>query len=290
MTLAIVGANGFIGRNCALSLQHLSPTLFAQSFDDFPFDLNDYSFKAQDLCDAVSEWSYLSSHETIVLLSNSARGHTQQNAISTFSSLCNALKTRSHSTQHIIFASSGGAIYGEASSPLSEKSALNPISSYGKAKMDIERLLQECSYNKNWTVTSLRIANPIGLWARKSAFVEAALHALRNDKTFELWADENYVRDYFCVEDLCHAIQLCIENKPMVSTTYNVGSGIGTSISDLLSMIEEVTGKRINIRKHAACDDDIQYNVLDCTKIKNELGWSAQRDIKINIQNMWESL
>ena len=278
---AIFGANGFIGRNLALYIQEKRPMLFARDYDGFP-DTADQSCHIADFKDLDSFWDTVSKAQTVILLSNT--GHEGQGAVEAYASFVDALNTRPHSIKHLIYASSGGAMYGEASEPLNEDSPKNPVNTYGKTKLAIEDLLLNCTC----PTTVLRIANPIGLYAKRPNLVDAALDAVKSERPLEIWGDGAAVRDYFDVQDLCRAIQLISNTTPQENKIYNIGSGQGRAINEMLDIIAQITDKEVPVEYKNARTEDVSYNVLDCSRIQQELGWQAEIDIRETIEKMWK--
>jgi len=288
--ISIVGANGFIGRNLAIQLDNKVTHLFAKNFNAFPVQCASDGRVISDFTDLNSYWELLSQSKTVILLSNSGRGNTPQNDINAHKQFCDALEQRDNKIEHVIYASSGGAIYGDVSYAVSEDHVASPISDYGKAKLEIEKTLLNASNEAAWKTTIMRIANPIGLWARQPGFVENALLSIRDEKSMNLWAQTDYVRDYFAVTDLVIAIERIVHHSSPSNQIYNIGAGRGYTIQNILDLVCEVTGSPVKVKKSPPSNGDVKYNVLNCDRIKDDLGWEAQIDIKQTIQEIWDSI
>lgn len=298
--IAIWGANGFIGRHVTKALLSAEEglRLFARDFERFPFPLPETIQTFE--CDFTQPEDYIEHMKdcrVAVLLTSAslARTHADdpdQEKIGNivpyekFLERAEALP----SLEHIIYASSGGAVYGVTENrPVSEDHIVNPISPYGKGKLVIENMIQEKASSLGLDYTILRIANPVGIWRQKNGFVEAALGAAKTGTVLEVYGDGSTVRDYFDVRELALAVDMVIEKPQARNQVFNVGSGKGYSVNDVVSIVEHATGKAIKIHYGDASGVDVPYNVLDCSKIENMIGWKAERDLKAIVKYMLEA-
>lgn len=179
----------------------------------------------------------------------------------------------------VVFSSSGGTVYGNISSALvSEDHSTDPLCSYGVAKLAIEKYLSLYRELHGLRATTLRIANPYGLGQRPNASQGAvAVFAgkILQGHTLDIWGDGSVVRDYIYIEDVVSAL--------VASATYggrydvfNIGSGVGVSLLELVKTIETVTGKLADIRHHPSRGFDVPRNVLDPSRAKSELNWAPK--------------
>ena len=108
------------------------------------------------------------------------------------------------------------------------------------------------------------------------------------DEALEIWGDGNAVRDYLYIDDL---IQLClaIVDTPMGcgSKILNAGSNTGTSLNELLSLIEAVTGRRIRRVQHAKRQVDASRVVIDSSEAHRLLGWAPQTPLAEGLKHTW---
>lgn len=182
----------------------------------------------------------------------------------------------------IIFASTGGAIYGDADVvPTSEKEPALPISPYGITKLTIEKYLNYYHKVFNLPYISLRLANVYG--PRQNSEGEAGVIAIFCDKLFEnkqpiIFGDGNQTRDYVFVDDIVEAAILATENSKV--GIFNVGTGIEININKLYQLISKKTGKEIKPIFAPAKHGDLKRSCLDCAKIKQELKWSPKYNIE----------
>lgn len=179
----------------------------------------------------------------------------------------------------IIFLSSGGTVYGvQGATPILEDSSQWPISTYGVSKVAIERYLHSYHHLHGLDYRIARVSNPFGehQFARKGQGVVATLiDCALSGKPFQMVGDGSVVRDYIYVGDVVEALH------DMVTYTgthrvFNIGSGLGHSLLDMIQLVESTTGHRVEINRLPARPIDVPINVLDITRAKNELGWLAK--------------
>lgn len=189
---------------------------------------------------------------------------------------------RRNGVRKVVFASSGGTIYGRTEvSPIPESHATNPTCSHGISKLMIEKYLRLHHELYGLDYCSLRIANPYGMGQRTEkaqGAVGVLLERVLNGRPFEIWGDGTIVRDYVYVSDVVNAIIASAEKREG-SRVYNVGTGRGTSLNELVDHVEEATGRRAQRIYMPGRSFDIQENVLDTKLATQELGWTAKVSI-----------
>ncbi len=198
---------------------------------------------------------------------------------------------RSRPGQRLVYASSGGTVYGIAPAhrPLREIDVTEPISSYGIAKLSIEKYIRLFGYHYGLPYNILRFANPYGesqYTGRPQGAVGVFLHKVMQAEEISIWGDGSVIRDYIYEEDvaLSTATVLCMPNT--FSGIYNVGTGTGTSLNQLLAIIRRVSGRDVRISYDASRSFDVPYNVLDVSKIAQETGWLPRYSLEDGIRKM----
>jgi UDP-glucose 4-epimerase len=189
----------------------------------------------------------------------------------------------------VIFISSGGTVYGKPSVlPIPENSPTDPECSYGITKLAIEKYLYLYWFLHGLDYCILRLANAYGERQRPTAtqgaisvFLE---RALRNDEIV-VWGDGSVVRDYIYVTDIAHALIKALsysgENK-----IFNIGSGQGHSLNEVIQVIEEVTGRALRVKYTDARSFDVPINVLDISRAKNQLIWAPMVSLRDGVARM----
>ena len=194
----------------------------------------------------------------------------------------------------IVVTSSGGTVYGRVplGRPVDETHAAAPISGYGLGKLMIEEALRCYSRLTGAPFAILRIANAVGTYQRShtQGIITAALRALRDGTPINVFGAGDTVRDYVHADDVAAAIYAAAADTRFTDRTWNVGSGIGRSIIDVLSLVGRVTGRPVPIRHGPPRCVDVPYIVLDCRRIRADLGWVPERDLADAIAETWQAV
>jgi UDP-glucose 4-epimerase len=194
----------------------------------------------------------------------------------------------------IVLLSSGGTVYRceGRSAPKSETAPLGPISAYGLGKVLSEEALRFVGRTHGTPYVILRVSNAIGRRQHNNAqgIVSIALRAARDGLPVELFGGGNQVRDFVDADDVAHAIRAACLETAHPDATWNIGSGKGLSIRDLLHRLEEVIGRSVAVKAAPPRKLDVAHIVLDCRKAAEELGWTAKIPIERSISDIWRSL
>jgi UDP-glucose 4-epimerase len=196
-----------------------------------------------------------------------------------------------------IFISSGGTVYGNSLNfqPFKENTKLLPISFYGLSKSISESYINFLAIENTFETIILRPSNVYGLnqnLNKPQGIIGFIFDSVINDKSITIYDNGRTVRDFLYVDDLSNAVRLCIEknNYKRKLTTFNVGSSIGLSITDLIILISKITCKEINVVNLPARPIDCNYNVLDIDKIRKSLTWQPLVKIEDGISLIWNTL
>ena len=175
----------------------------------------------------------------------------------------------------VVFISSGGTVYGkEVGCPLKEKTATNPISSYGVQKITIEKLLYLYRYMYGLDYRIIRLANPYGPYQRPNGVLGAVTtftyKALKGDE-IAVYGDGSVVRDFIYIDDAIRAIMKIVEgeNKHRI---FNLGCGYGTSIKQVLETIEKALGIKLTVSYLEGRKVDVPVNYLDISRYEKYYG------------------
>lgn len=184
--------------------------------------------------------------------------------------------------ERIIFASSGGTIYGELpETPASEEILPNPSCSYGISKLASEFYLRNAALGGGPKAVMLRISNLYGGSQHvkgDQGVISFLMGAISDGREFRLWG--NTVRDYIHIDDVARAFLYALRYDGPTDITLNVSTGIGTSLVDLVEIIARAYGRPAHYQIGARRLFDLGYNVLDNHKIRRELGWSPRISIE----------
>lgn len=193
-----------------------------------------------------------------------------------------------HGCRQVIFASSGGAIYGETRVlPTSETERAAPVSPYGISKRAGEHYLHFFRQNSGIETTSLRYANVYG--PRQDPFGEAGVIAiftqkmLRNEQAI-INGNGMQTRDYVYVDDVVEANMLAMHARPAQSDTFNVGTGIETSVNQIYRQIQSLT--QCALKEVHGPEKRLEQNrsALDYGKIHKALDWEPKVALKEGLE------
>lgn len=175
--------------------------------------------------------------------------------------------------KRVIFASTGGAIYGQGDGkPFKENDTPYPISPYAIGKLTIEHYLRYFKVKHGLDSVVFRISNPYGerqpLHSRQGV-IPVFLENILRDKPLTVLGDGSMVRDYIYVKDVAKMIAN-VFNVDLKSSVYNIGSGEGHTINQLVECIERTTGKQAIIEHKPAPSTFVHKVVLDTSQFQEE--------------------
>jgi len=196
-----------------------------------------------------------------------------------------------HGVKRIIFPSSGGTIYGETLGESSRETDLpDPLNPYAISKLTLERHLRYLEYSQGVDYTILRYSNPYGERQNpygKQGVIPIFLNEVKHSRKPVIYGDGSMVRDYIYIGDAVEAT-ISIFKKDTHEKIFNVGSGKGTSLNELVNIIAEGL-KREVVPEYIAYDGIyIPRNVLNIERINGETGWEPKTKISDGIKKTWE--
>lgn len=211
---------------------------------------------------------------------------------------------RAHDVRNLVF-SSTAATYGEPDSvPILESAATAPTNPYGASKLAIDHMISSYASAHGLAATSLRYFNVAGAYGTigENRAVETHLIplilqvALGHREKIMIFGDDyatadgTAVRDYIHVRDLAEAHILALEsNKVGSHRIYNLGSGDGYSVQQVISQVRETTGHPIPTELAPRREGDPATLIASSSKISHELGWTPQRtDLSTIVHDAWE--
>ena len=222
------------------------------------------------------------------------------------------LKAMVQSGVNKIIFSSTAAVYGEANDePLLENSQINPINPYGQSKYAAEQLISGFTNESNAAVI-FRYFNVAGSYKSDKGELLVENHQnethlipkiMKNvfkngvDSKVEIYGnnfptkDGTCIRDYLHVQDLAHAHLLAIEKLEMgVSKVFNLGSGVGYSVLEVLNEIEKVMGVKLNRVISPARKGDPAVLLAAISKAQDQLRWKPDASLNEIISSSWQGM
>ena len=229
-----------------------------------------------------------------------------QNNIQGTLTLCDAMAA---SNVHNLVFSSSATVYGDpATVPIKEDFPLSATNPYGRSKLMVEEILRDLNVSDaSWNIALLRYFNPVGAHASGTIgedpsdipnnlmpFIsQVAVGKLEKLAVFGddyPTPDGTGVRDYIHVEDLANGHLRALERlqgQPGV-VTYNLGTGNGYSVLDMVKAFEQETGKPVAYEIVARRPGDIATCYADSSLANEELGWQATRNVEDMVRDAWK--
>ena len=218
----------------------------------------------------------------------------QLNVISTLN-LLQALRKQDRRID-FVYPSSGGAVYGTGTGrPFTENDPCMPVSPYGIVKLTMESYLRLAAEQGWLNAVVLRIANPYGVILppeRMQGIIGVSMHQIRRGQTVPIYGNTGNVRDYIHLNDVADCIVLCLRPRGAFEV-YNVGSGQGTSIQDLLGLLQQVAGKtrvEAELRAIEGADRLASWTVLDVSKAERQLGWRPRISLLEGLERQYREM
>ena len=285
MKIAVIGGAGFIGTNLALQLSLTDEVTVIDRDEKFfltlkalkvplNFKVGNFSLDA-DFDAQVAGQDIVYHLASTVIPGNSNRNigeELEANVVVTCKLLDACVRQK---VKKIVFISSGGAVYGKKGKcPVEEDMVTYPISSYGIQKITIEKLLYLYRYQERLDYRIIRLANPYGPYQRpngKLGVVTTFVYKALTDGILEVYGDGTVVRDFIYIEDAVRGIKNIVEGESELRV-FNLGSGKGTSVNEVIEAIKNSVRKDLKVNYIAARPTDVPENYLDIRRYEKAYG------------------
>lgn len=151
---------------------------------------------------------------------------------------------RRNGVEHVVLASTGGALIGDATPPVNERSLPKPLSPYGASKLAGEGYAHAFAKAYGLRTVAIRFGNVYGPWcARKRGVVNVFFESLHDGVPLLIYGDGTASRDYVHVDDIANALQLALEKDVPGGTVLHAASGVETSVTELADLCRKAAGK-----------------------------------------------
>ncbi len=298
----VVGGNGFLG-------SHMVDELVARghevaAFDRFSASTVSYAspgvrpikgdfLSAADLREAVSGQEYLFhflSTTTPASAENAPSLDVQTNVAQSIELFQAAIEA---GVSKVYFASTGGAIYGDQGTDLiGERSVPAPVSPYAIGKQAIEGYLRYFRIKHGLESVSFRISNPYGPRQHPhltQGVIPIFLQRIARGLPVTVYGDGMMVRDFVYVQDVARMVAETVGRMPQHSV-YNVGSGVGATVKDVLTLAQKVSGRDVVVKHEPRPVTFVDRSVLDVSRFTSEFGPGASVPLEVGMQLTWGSI
>lgn len=296
MAVLVVGGSGFIGKHIVQALDSSGiPSIVYDRLVDSLGNLKHCNYFTGEIGDAASIEKCIEQHgvtQVIHLVSTTLPKSSNDD-------MCTDLTTNvvqmvallnmfvAKGIKKVVFMSSGGTVYGNPQTlPVSENHPTDPICSYGIGKLAIEKYLALYKHLYGLDYVVLRAANPYG-WGQDplkgQGIIANFVHKLHHGLPLEVWGDGCIIRDYFDVRDLANLAQRALLSEHY--GVFNAGSGVGTSINDIINKLASITKITPNVvyKEHRLLD--VPAIILNCEKAERTFGWRASIGLEAGLSD-----
>jgi UDP-glucose 4-epimerase len=304
--IVIFGADGFIGKHLVNALAKTADNdIFA--FDRFP----DYQIKSEHAFEALNNVTVIPGNffnrdevskvliDTdyvfhLISTTNPASSNadpfidvdTNVRASIELFQLC-----VEHGIKKVIFPSSGGTVYGDiVSDKIDERTAPAPRSPYGIGKLTIEHFLRYFKSTANLNYIVYRIANPYGPGQNiygKQGVIPIFMHRFLTKEPLSIFGDGSMIRDYIYIDDMVNMMVGSFAKDNRYSE-YNLGSGQGYSVNELIEAMEECAGFTIEKRTLVTPPTYVDKSVLNIDRFVDEFTLRPVVSLKDGIARTWK--
>jgi UDP-glucose 4-epimerase len=311
--ILVVGGAGYIGAHVAYLLQENGYGV--RIYDDFSNGLKsriEGKFSDVVIGDVLDRQALISACEgidaVIHLAAKKAVGESVDNPLKYYENnvggTLNLLAAMSLKGVKKIVFSSTAAVYAPSDKlSITEDDLTEPLSPYGQTKLLSEKLISAIATAENLSAISLRYFNVVGALRdefadnSKDNLVPKVFAALKAGKNPEIYGsdyttkDGSCIRDYIHISDLAKAHLVALEKvfSTKVDEVYNVGSGSGYSVTEMINQIAKSIGKPITPTLSPRRPGDTAQLIASIAKIERDLGWKPERSLKEMIDSAWQA-
>lgn len=187
-----------------------------------------------------------------------------------------------------ILASTGGAILGDAPTPVHEGIVPKPVSPYGASKLTAEAFTHVYAQSFGLSTVSLRFSNVYGPRSdHKNNAVPNFIKALRRNASITIFGDGENTRDFLFVEDLVEVILSACE-KRLAGEAIHLGTGREISINELVKTLQKVSGVAAKVRHEPARVGDVRRNYADISYARARLGFDPVTTLEEGLRQTWD--
>ncbi len=301
--ILIRGASGFLGANLAAFLAPRAPLrLFTRRAGRLPEELRASPRVQVVEGDALDERAVAASLDgirvvvdlvggTLPAMPRPSVGLEVELPLRSLAILLDQMALRG--TPHLVFPSSGGTVYGRTDgTPTPEDAPLRPESHYGLGKLLGEEAIRFQARRTGLRYLILRFSNPFGRLHPSTAVqgaVDVFLERVRSGLPVSIWGAGDQRRDFIFIDDAVEAAGRLLLGG-VWDETFNVGTGVATSIREVLREIASVTGREARVEPGPGAYPGVPASVLDVSRLKARTGWEPRYGLREGIAEAWRRL
>ena len=297
----LLGGNGFIGRNLAISLSNAGHSVHSADLNHVETPLASLNYLTGDLAmpafiDACLEkgpFDFVFLLACTLIPSSGKEAFLNEQVFQRNLGYSLAERMRIFGSKTLVFFSSGGAIYGNNGLKVNPESApLCPINYYGEAKKILEEAIQTDAPANGIDYLILRPSNPYGIGQKLNAaqgLIAVTLGKVLRGEPIEIWGDGEVVRDYLHVNDLVQGLLKLIDSNQK-NEVFNIGSGIGQSVNQVLEIIRFVVGRNLSVSYKESRSVDVKSSILDVSKMYTSVNWKPEVSLEQGISELWAQI
>lgn len=297
MNILVIGGNGFIGSHLIdiLLINGHSVRVFDSVYERYRKPLSNVDYRISTLENIPELYEAMLGIDIIFHLASTSVPSTSnidtvsdinKNLLPTLNILNLSVKL---GIERIVYFSSGGAVYGiPVATPIKENHPIQPISSYGIIKATIENYLSLYHRLYNTKPLIIRPSNPFG--PRQGHYmaqgvISTFLRKIKSHEHITVFGDGDATKDYIYIDDLINqCYKLSFSDEVGV---YNLGSGNGFSINQIIKQISKTTGVTPEVIYSEVKNFDVNHFVLDITKVSRVLGSYPATSLEKGISETW---
>jgi UDP-glucose 4-epimerase len=308
----VIGGAGYIGAHVAHDL--ISSGYEVRILDDFSNGLESRVAGIQDVhradvLDRKAVFAAMKGVDSVIhLAAKKAVGESVENPLKYYDNnvggILNVLAAMSaEGVKRIVFSSTAAVYAPNDKDSISEDDPTIPLSPYGATKLLSEEIITAVGHAEHLSSISLRYFNVVGAGAdhlgdnSRDNLVPKVFQALEEGKSPEIFGDDYPTSDGTCIRDYIHVSDLskshlaaltAIENEEL-HEVYNVGSGSGYSVQEVIGQIEQSIGRSTHAKTVGRRAGDTPKLIAGVEKIRRELGWKPEKSLKEMIDSAWQA-
>lgn len=293
----VLGGSGFIGRKLVGKLSRDNHVLVADRVYSSEFEtMKNISYMKFNFTEEESFVPLLDEADTIIHLVSTlfAKDGTENLVTEVSANVLTTIRLLEDMVGRnvsLLFVSSGGTVYGEGGEfPAMEDDTNHAFCGYALTKMMIENTLELYKNQHGIRYQTVRLSNPYGFMrnsGRMQGLIPIMVNRILHGEPITIWGDGENIRDYIFIDDVVDAIAAVL-NYEGKESIFNVGTGIGYSINEILNLvIEKLSPEKPPVIQYSSSRKcDVRKNVLNIERVTNCTGWKPNTGIEEGIELM----